>query len=185
MFVPREFRQKRVVLTLEGALCRADGKNIREIVRWQRNHPCILLWEPLPNETEAIVNGKVVACREWKTPGVPRALRLEADLQGIPLHAGGSDIVAVHCSMVDDDGQTVPLAGDDHLIRFTAVSGCEIVGDAKIGANPLYPRAGIASVLVRSAPGERAEIRAELAWPQTVERIRVKPATLCLQNYSL
>lgn len=134
---------------------------------------------------EAIVNGKVVACREWKTPGVPRALRLEADLQGIPLHAGGSDIVAVHCSMVDDDGQTVPLAGDDHLIRFTAVSGCEIVGDAKIGANPLYPRAGIASVLVRSAPGEKVEIRAELAWPQTVERIRVKPATLCLQNYSL
>lgn len=129
---------------------------------------------------EAIFEGKVVARRELKTPGVPRALRLEADLQGIPLRAGGSDVVAVHCFVTDRDGETVPLAGDDHLIRFTEISGCEIIGDASIGANPLYPRAGIASVLIRSKGDAVVELRAELVWPQTVEKIAVTPAVLRL-----
>lgn len=26
-------------------------QNMRDIIRWQRNHPCILIWEPLINET--------------------------------------------------------------------------------------------------------------------------------------
>ena len=134
---------------------------------------------------EALIQGKVVARQNVKTPGVPRALRLEADLLGIPLQAGGSDIVAIHCSVIDREGQIVPLAGDYHRIRFTAVSGCEILGDNSIGANPVYPQAGIASVLVRSLDCGKAEIRAELDWPQTVEAIAIEPAFLqldCTKN---
>lgn len=27
-------------------------QNMRDIVRWQRNNPCILFWEPILNESE-------------------------------------------------------------------------------------------------------------------------------------
>ena len=27
-------------------------QNMRDIVRWQRNNPCILLWEPILNESK-------------------------------------------------------------------------------------------------------------------------------------
>lgn len=130
---------------------------------------------------EAVINGKTVAVVNQKTPGVPASLSLETDLQGIPFLSGGNDIIPIYCKVTDNDGNLVPFAGDDHLIRFTAVDGCEIIGNEFTGANPQYPKGGIATVLIRSLENaEKAVVKAELQWPQTVDRIAIKPDTLTI-----
>ncbi len=36
----------------EGAFAERCYENLRQMIRWHRNHPCVLIWEVLPNETE-------------------------------------------------------------------------------------------------------------------------------------
>ena len=36
----------------EGLFVSRCEENLRTMIRWQRNHPSVLIWEPLPNETE-------------------------------------------------------------------------------------------------------------------------------------
>lgn len=127
---------------------------------------------------QAIVNGQVVGETYVRTPGKPAALLLETDLQDIPFGPNGEDMIAVHCVVVDEEGGFVPLAGDDHPIRFLAESGCKIMGDASTGANPQFPRGGIASILIRSLGSGPVRLRAEMAWPQTVPGLLLRPAVL-------
>lgn len=35
----------------EGAFVERCYQNMRDIIRWHRNHPSVIIWEPLPNET--------------------------------------------------------------------------------------------------------------------------------------
>ena len=118
-------------------------------------------------KAEAIVNGEVVATMEVKSPGVPKLLNLEADFMNIPLKADGADIVTVYCKVTDIDGILVPQSGDNHPILFEIEGEGEIVGDSRIGANPVYPEAGIATVLIKSTKkaGE-IKIKANPLWPQ-------------------
>ncbi len=117
---------------------------------------------------EAIVNGKVVAEAKVMSPGVPKFLKLEADFMGMPLKADGADIVTVYCKITDREGNLVPNAGDNHLIKFEIEGEGEIVGDDTIGANPIYPELGIATILVKSTgnPG-KIKVTARQAHPQT------------------
>ena len=131
---------------------------------------------------KAIVGGKVVAEHKVRSFGVPTSLALEADFMGIPLKADGSDIVAVHCYVLDYDGSVAPLVSDVHPIIFEIEGEGEIVGDASIGANPVYPDAGIATVLIRSTKkaGE-IKLRAKMHWPQNCFK-EIKPCELTLRS---
>ena len=92
---------------------------------------------------EALVNGETVAEKSVKAPGIATRLMLVADYEGISLKADGSDIVAVRCSLIDNDGTVVPLSCDNHPIKFTVAGEGSIVGDSSIGANPICAEAGI------------------------------------------
>jgi beta-galactosidase len=135
----------------------------------------------------AYVGDTVVAETKVKTPGVPKSLRLEADLMGMPLYADGSDIVAVRCHLCDVDGQTNPFAGDGHPVYFEVEGEGEIIGDINILANPIFPEAGIATVLVRTTQkaGE-IKIKARLFFDSFTDgshtETAVKPATLTINS---
>ncbi len=118
-------------------------------------------------KAQAIVNGEVVKEVMVMSPGVPKKIILEADFMGIPLSATGADIVCVYCKVVDDHGNVVPYAADNHPILFEIEGEGEIIGDESIGANPVRPEGGIAAILVKST--QRAgniKIRASVFWPQ-------------------
>lgn len=134
---------------------------------------------------KAIVNGEVVAESSLKAPGIARKLKLEAEFMDIPLKADGADIVAVRCSLIDSDGGLVPLTCDDHPIVFEIEGEGEIVGDSKIGANPICAEAGIATVLVRST--EKAgeiKLRARMLWEQPM-RGGIQPDELIFSSEEL
>lgn len=116
---------------------------------------------------KAFVGEEQVAEQSITTPGVPKALRLEADTMGLPFYADGADIIAVRCYMVDNVGGTVPLMGDNHPILFEIEGEGEIVGGSDIWANPICPEGGVATVLVRSTTrAGKIKLRARLLWEQ-------------------
>ena len=131
---------------------------------------------------KAIVGGEVVATQCVRTPGVPTYLKLEADFMGIPLKADGADIVAVRCYVLDYDHTVAPLTLDHEPILFEIEGEGEIVGDTAVGANPICPDAGIATVLVRAKrhAGE-IKIKARLLYPQNFDKA-VKPAELIINS---
>lgn len=131
---------------------------------------------------EALVNGETVAEKSVKAPGIATRLMLVADYEGISLKADGSDIVAVRCSLLDNDGTVVPLSCDNHPIKFTVAGEGSIVGDSSIGANPICAEAGIATVLIKSTtnPG-KIKITAEMLWKQNMWAA-IKPAELVIRS---
>lgn len=98
----------------------------------------------------AYVGDTVVAETKVKTPGVPKSLKLEADLMGMPLYANGADVVAVRCYICDIDGQVNPFAGDGHPVYLEVEGEGEIIGDISLLANPIFPEAGVATFLVKT-----------------------------------
>ena len=116
---------------------------------------------------KAFVGEEQVAEVSMHTPGVPKALRLEADLMDVPLYADGADIVAVRCYMTDNVGGVVPMMGNNHPILFEIEGEGEIVGDASVWANPICPEAGVATVLVKATQNAgEIKVRARLLWEQ-------------------
>lgn len=125
---------------------------------------------------EAVVGGEVVATASVTSPGVPKALHLEADFMDVPLRADGADIVLVRCSVTDIDGNLVPQVADNHPILFEIEGEGSIVGDETIGANPIHPECGIATVLVKSTKkAGRIKITARQLWPQPGIKICLDP----------
>lgn len=136
-------------------------------------------------KVEALVNGEVVATQVKKSPGVQRRLQLEADFMGIPLQADGSDIVMIYCKVLDDEGNVVPMTADKYPIRFTVEGEGEIVGDEKIGANPICPEGGIAGILIRSTTkAGTIKVKAQMHWKQNALNA-VKEDTLIFESKSL
>lgn len=90
----------------------------------------------------AYLGGKVVAEHRVKTPGAAHALKLNIDLSGKPLAAGG-DLVFLRARILDENGTLVPDA--TRMVKFT------VEGDASIiGENPIAAEAGIATVLLKT-----------------------------------
>lgn len=131
---------------------------------------------------EALVGEKIVAQASQMTPGCPRKLRLEVDEEGLSFAAGG-DVIVVRCYVEDREGGTVRFTADDHPILFSVTGPAEIIGSPEIGANPVLPGAGIASVLLRST-NEAGEIgiKAEMYWPQRNPNTMILPATLTVHT---
>lgn len=105
-------------------------------------------WEKVNFVAEGIINGKVV-CTEKKMPSRRSTkLRLYVDRLGKELVADGSDFIVVVAEVTDDSGNVRRLAKDN--IVFTVEGEGEIIGDARIGANPRAVEFGSAPVLIRS-----------------------------------
>lgn len=122
----------------------------------------------------AIVNGEIANEKIITTPGVPTHLQLFADLEDIA--PAVNDIIVVRCMVLDDNNNVVPYSADNHPILFSA-EGCEIIGDASIGANPICPQAGIAAVLVK-IKRKNASVHARLQWPQGNARVAITQASI-------
>jgi beta-galactosidase len=115
---------------------------------------------PAEYRAEGLIGGKVVAEHRVQSPGVMSQIQLTVDDCGQTLIADGADWVRVHACVCDKRGAVNPFSDD--LITFSVEGPGSIIGDARIGANPVRPRFGIATVLVRAgtAPG-RIRVRAE------------------------
>ena len=135
----------------------------------------------------AYVGDTVVAETKVKTPGVPKSLRLEADLMGMPLYADGADVVAVRCYVCDIDGQTNPFAGDGHPVYLEIEGEGEIIGDITLLANPIFPEAGVATFLVKTTQkAGDIKLKASLYFDSFTDgshtETAVAPATLTLTS---
>jgi beta-galactosidase len=108
---------------------------------------------PLELVAEGLINGEVAATHVVRPPGTARALELRPDFCGKPLVADGSDWVRVYARICDGRGVTCPFADD--LITFSVEGEGQLIGDDRIGANPVRAEAGIATALVKasSRPG--------------------------------
>jgi beta-galactosidase len=105
-------------------------------------------WEKVHFVVEGIINGQVV-CTEKKMPSRRSTkLRLSVDGLGKQLVADGSDFIVVIAEVTDDNGHVRRLAKEN--IVFTVEGEGEIIGDARIGANPRAVEFGSAPVLIRS-----------------------------------
>jgi beta-galactosidase len=97
-------------------------------------------------KAEGLIGGKVQTVFEWKQPGIPTALKLEADRPTIT--ADGSDLSRIIVSLVDTNGTVV----EGNLPVSFKLEG---IGQL-IGENPVRLRAGKMIILVQSGfiPGE-------------------------------
>ncbi|MEO0473119.1 MAG: glycoside hydrolase family 2 TIM barrel-domain containing protein [Bacteroidota bacterium] len=88
---------------------------------------------------------------EYDLPKVGAAhhLKLEVETEEGELQADGSDIRLLRAYVLDEKGRHV--IGDQSMITFSIDGPGEIVGDAKIGANPNQAYWGTATALIRSA----------------------------------
>lgn len=97
---------------------------------------------------DGIINGEMV-CGAVKMPSRRSTkIRLTVDSKGQSLVADGSDFMVVVAEITDDNGNVRRLAKDN--IVFSVEGEGEIIGDARIGANPRAVEWGSAPVLVRS-----------------------------------
>jgi beta-galactosidase len=139
-------------------------------------------WQQVSLVAEGLIDGKVV-CSIKKMPARrSNKLRLSVDNEGQKLIADGSDLIPVICEVADDDGNVRRLAKEQ--ILFSVEGEGEIIGDARIGANPRTVEFGSAPVLVRSTlvPG-KIKIYARVLWegenaptPASIELESVPPS---------
>jgi beta-galactosidase len=97
-----------------------------------------------PGRLEAIgyIEGNPVASHSVATPGLAHSLRLEADTLGLRPLPGEQDVLAVHASILDQDGTL--CVGAQDLVSFSVDGPAEI-----LDPDPVAAEAGIASVTLR------------------------------------
>lgn len=105
-------------------------------------------FKPSEYRAEGLIGGHVAAEHSVQGPGVMRRIILEADYAGRDLVADGGDWIRVYAKVCDRRGVTHPFADD--LITFTVEGEGSVIGDDRIGANPVKAEAGIATALIRS-----------------------------------
>jgi beta-galactosidase len=88
-------------------------------------------------------NGKAVLTDAVCTAGVPARLVLSIDESGRPLKAGGADVVFVHATVCDADGN--PVRDAKTPVTFSVTGNARIIGQ-----NPVDAESGTATVLLQS-----------------------------------
>jgi beta-galactosidase len=103
-----------------------------------------------PGELRAVgyLAGRRVRSATVRTPLAAARLHLDVDLPDGRLVADGVDFAVVRASVLDAHGTVVP--DNAHRVEFTARGAGAIVGDARIGANPVTATAGVATALLRA-----------------------------------
>lgn len=124
-------------------------------------HPPVIFpdvpWEAGVLRAEALVDGRVAAAHEVRTPGAPARLHLVPQWAGENAWlADGADLLLVHAFIEDENG--VPVKTAEPLVHFCLSGDAQIVGEGEkwVQANPMQAEAGAASVLLRAgyAAGE-------------------------------
>lgn len=97
---------------------------------------------------------EIVASQTRSFPGSPAKLSLEVDMANRPFFANGSDLVAVHCYVLDEHGERVISA--ENKISFNVEGEGKLIEHPDIDANPRSPRFGVATAYIRSStqPGQ-------------------------------
>ena len=111
-------------------------------------------WEPGTLKAEAILNGRVVATHEVRTPEPASAVEIEPAAKGMPLVADGSDLIPVYFKIVDKNGTLVP--GASNTIKITVEGEGSLVGKGipRLEVEQQKVEAGLGFAYVRS--GARA-----------------------------
>ena len=137
-------------------------------------------WQQVSIVAEGLIDGKVVCSTKRMPARRSTKLRLSIDNEGQKLIADGSDFIPIICEVTDDEGNVRRLAKEQILFRVEGEG--EIIGDAKIGANPRAVEFGSAPVLIRSTinPGKiRVHARVLIEGENTPQ-----PATIELESIS-
>lgn len=95
--------------------------------------------------------GEKILEKSLASSGKPAKICLKADSRGVPLRAGGNDMLFLRAFVLDAAGNLCPSA--QNSIRFRVTRGGASIagdGDALCGSNPICAEAGIASCLLRS-----------------------------------
>ncbi len=110
-------------------------------------------WETREITVRGLIDGEVVAEHSQRKQGAAHHLEVHFDTDGFTGHADGSSIVMAYASVHDATGQVIDA--ETPLVTFAVEGPAEIVGDASIGANPVFWEHGYAPVLVRvgATPG--------------------------------
>lgn len=100
-------------------------------------------------KAEALINGKVVAEHEVRTPGAPHHIKVDIHCNTVLPVADGSDMIPVYFKVCDANGTVV----NDSQAKITvSVSGQgTLIGDGieRIGVNPQQAEGGIGFAFVR------------------------------------
>jgi beta-galactosidase len=96
---------------------------------------------------KGFIQGKEAASDTVRTPEEPNSIALSYDLSGKPLSKDGKDVVFVYAKLTDKNGTLCSINGTS--ISFSVEGGGKLIGD-----NPAKTEAGIATILVETAPGK-------------------------------
>ncbi len=99
------------------------------------------------------INGKEVALDEIRTPLDPKDVILEADKSGIEISKTDSDLLFIYAKIADANGTLCNL--EEAEVTFVLVGNGELIGE-----NPVKAEAGIATILLKTKPGEKYKISA-------------------------
>jgi beta-galactosidase len=100
------------------------------------------------------IHGKAVAEDIVTTPKKASEIDLEVDKSTIELSKETADLVFVYARIIDKNGNICPLNSD--TINFNLDGKGEL-----IGMNPVCAEAGIATILLKTRPGEKYVIHAK------------------------
>ncbi len=102
-----------------------------------------LTWQAGTLQAEGLIDGKVVARHQVRTPGKAEKLTFRMDCLNEQLVADGSDMAMLFIQAVDKNGTLVPDFSGEVAVD---IEGCGRL----IGANPVVMEGGVAAVWLRS-----------------------------------
>ena len=167
-----------VALVLDGKLLERKGPD-RDRMSARLTHPPFTFrtggFRPGTLEAVGYVAGREAARHTVRTPGAVERLTLGFDLSGRRPERGRKDDIFCHASLRDAHGTVVPDAWEN--VAFGVTGGATLVG-----ANPFASDAGIASILVETAPGAAPASVHALAVIQSGESMRILAASAALEG---
>lgn len=111
--------------------------------RMDKFHPGTLL-------ATGYIEGKKAVQDTVVTPGEPKALKLVCDESGRPPKAGCNDAIFIYATIVDENGQRVPLNGE--MVKFSVSGDATVINPGSMASS----EAGIATalIIIGDKPGE-------------------------------
>lgn len=111
--------------------------------RMDKFHPGTLL-------ATGYIEGKKAVQDTVVTPGEPKALKLVCDESGRPPKAGCNDAIFIYATIVDENGQRVPLNGE--MVKYSVSGDATVINPGSMASS----EAGIATalIIIGDKPGE-------------------------------
>lgn len=147
-----------VALVVDGQETERRGPSVNDSTGRLRSPPFVFPVAGEPTEVTAVGyrDGREAARHTTRRPGKPHHLEVEFDLDGFGGAADGSSLLMAYARVCDERGTVVPV--ETPPVRFELSGPGRIVGDERIGANPVVWERGVAPVMVRVGT-EAGELR--------------------------